>query len=348
MPSCEKRGWIVAGCNRLQNGDVSKANLIAREIMLDVRRCVPHDRSREYLAGFSGGALRAYDLSRLFWNEFAGIVAFGGWLGEEQAPMVYPERMAVAQVNGNSDKGAKTYIDRDTAILREREIRTKLFTFDGGHGVAPAPVVDAALNWLDEDWLTYRDTHAREQAEWLRETADRAVASGHTKAAIEALLKLSILYPFTAAAEDAAPALEKLAGTADETVLAELAFADVHPRIGEILLYRARECADLDMGKRLLFRELAWRAQPQDFEAASLLARTLCAGDTPAVRRAVTLAEQALALCDAYYPAWETRALAAAKLGHKEEARKYARFALDFVPEGERNAVQRSLGSLLK
>jgi len=220
-------------------------------------------------------------------------------------------------------------------------------SFTAKHSLTSLEVESSKMQ-IDDDWRTHRDPRTQELAEGLRKTAELAVTSGNTKTAIESYLNLYIFYPLTDAATGSDTALEKLVNTADETTLAKLAFADKHPRTGFILMCQARECGNLAFGKRLMFRELAWRTQPQDFEAMSLLAFTLCEGDTTAVLRAARLAEQALELCDAYYPAWEAKAMAAFKLGHEKEARQYARSALDFVPEDKRNALKKSLGSILR
>jgi hypothetical protein len=60
--------------------------------------------------------------------------------------------MAVAIINGESDKNANAWVADDTAALRRSSCRIKAFPFPGAHVVAPPDITDHAIAWLEEDW----------------------------------------------------------------------------------------------------------------------------------------------------------------------------------------------------
>ncbi len=155
-PAAEKYGWAVVGCNYLRNrmGGKYPAGFeakMAREIMDDVESRLSIDPSRRYLAGLSGGASRAYEIASSFDREFAGILAFAGWLGVYDDGRTYPTGLAVAIINGRSDRGAERYRRIDTEILERDGAVVRSFFFDGGHSMPSAPefIVEAA-GWLEE------------------------------------------------------------------------------------------------------------------------------------------------------------------------------------------------------
>ncbi len=151
QPAAERFGWMIAGCNQLRNrmGDPELAAKMTREIMADVEKRVPVAPERIYLAGFSGGAMRSYTITRTFDRSFAGILAFGGWIGNYDEGNVYPSGLAVAMVNGLQDRGAQRYGPRDAALLEPFGITVRSFDFDGGHTVPGPEVIEEAVGWLE-------------------------------------------------------------------------------------------------------------------------------------------------------------------------------------------------------
>ncbi|TWT81555.1 hypothetical protein CA13_30080 [Planctomycetes bacterium CA13] len=148
-------GWLLVGCDKLRNGmaDDDLEIEIEDEILADVLKHVPHDTQRIYLGGFSGGAMRAYGITARRAEPYAGIVAFGGWLGGpsyQDAP--YRENMSVAMVTGVRDLGASGWVTIDTKTLKQRNCSVKHFCFAGGHSVSPPKTTRAAIGWLDEQW----------------------------------------------------------------------------------------------------------------------------------------------------------------------------------------------------
>lgn len=149
--SANKVGWMVIGCDRLKNGMNGDEEIaIQTEFLADVRKFIPYDPARLYYGGFSGGAMRGYHMTHEHKDRCAGILAFGGWLGmDDKITQPFQKKMAVAMVNGEGDKGALAYEDRDRGVLRHRNCDVKIFHFPGGHGVAPVEVIDEAIAWMD-------------------------------------------------------------------------------------------------------------------------------------------------------------------------------------------------------
>lgn len=150
--SANRVGWMVIGCDRLKNGMSDEdAAPITKELFADFHKFIPYDTDRLYFGGFSGGAARAYHLTWKHKDRCAGILAFGGWLGlGEDLEKPFQKKMTVAMVNGDTDKGALSYEDRDKGILSHRRSNVKIFHFPGGHGVAPRETIDKAVQWMDE------------------------------------------------------------------------------------------------------------------------------------------------------------------------------------------------------
>lgn len=155
LPSASKLGWIVVGVDQLKNGmDEDLENAMESEAFEAIMNQVPHHPRRIYLGGMSGGAMRAYGLTYKYEEApIAGILAMGGWLGgSKYYDKDFRKYMAVAMVNGDSDSGANNYVDRDTDVLEDRRCEVEVFSFSGGHQIAPEDTLDEALAWLDKDW----------------------------------------------------------------------------------------------------------------------------------------------------------------------------------------------------
>jgi hypothetical protein len=156
--STDRAGWIAIGCDKLKNGmDGGKLEeKMEDEVLEDIYRNIPHDPRRIYLAGHSGGAMRAYGIAARRKEPFAGILAFGGWLGgKEFQKKPYCQYMAVAMVNGDQDESSNSWAQGDAKALENSKCHVKQFSFPGGHPMTASPeVTDQCLRWLQEDWET--------------------------------------------------------------------------------------------------------------------------------------------------------------------------------------------------
>lgn len=155
QPAAESAGWLLVGCDKLRNGMKDNDLEIEMEddVLDDLLKNLPHDPKRVYLGGFSGGAMRAYGITARRSEPYAGILAYGGWLGgPEYQDEPYRENMSVAMINGISDQGAGGWMPIDTKTLLKRNCTVKHFSFVGGHQVAPSELTGAAIDWLEEQW----------------------------------------------------------------------------------------------------------------------------------------------------------------------------------------------------
>jgi poly(3-hydroxybutyrate) depolymerase len=159
--SVKKANWIVIGCDKLRNSsDKSKPwTIMEDEALDDIYARIPHNHDRIYLAGFSGGAMRAYGLASRRPERFAGILAYAGWLGgPKYQKKKYCSHMAVAMVNGKKDKGPNAYQKGDMRALMLWDCRVKTFPFNGGHQMPSKGVTSAAIRWLELDWKNHGST----------------------------------------------------------------------------------------------------------------------------------------------------------------------------------------------
>ena len=151
--SAAKAGWIAIGVDRLKNrAEGANVGRMEDEVLADIFTRIPHNGDRVYLGGFSGGALRAFRLSSQLRAQrpIAGVFSYGGWLGGERGRQwSFPANMAVAFINGADDTAANHQIEGDTAALRGSRRVIRVFSFPGGHVVAPALVTDEVMAWME-------------------------------------------------------------------------------------------------------------------------------------------------------------------------------------------------------
>ncbi len=158
--SAEKAGWIVVGCDKVKNGmeegELRKeAIMIEDAILAEVQASIPHDKDRVYLSGFSGGAMQSYRLTaRRPDIKFAGVLAFGGWLGgPDYQKLDFPKGLAVAMINGDQDKNANSWVEPDSKVLKRKHWKTEYFSFPGGHTMPSPDVIDKAIEWIQDQPL---------------------------------------------------------------------------------------------------------------------------------------------------------------------------------------------------
>lgn len=159
QPSCEAAGWVLACANGLGNTAIANEDIVTREIMDDVRQRIPHDRRRFYLAGLSGGAWRANSVAREYWNEAAGLLLMGCWIGDYDDYTVFPDRLAVARVNGLDDICAIASEPEDLVYYTQTMVRVHDVHFAGGHEIGPTNAISEALDWLDEDFTNVGESY---------------------------------------------------------------------------------------------------------------------------------------------------------------------------------------------
>ena len=118
-PAAESAGWLLVGCDKLRNGmkDHDLEVEMEDEVLDDMFKHLPHDPKRVYLGGFSGGAMRAYGITARRTEPYAGIIAYGRWLGgPDYQEEPYRENMSVAMINGISDRGSNMSMASSSAL----------------------------------------------------------------------------------------------------------------------------------------------------------------------------------------------------------------------------------------
>lgn len=148
--SCESLGWVGVGCDTFRNGvNDDELDPLFKELLPVIEASVIHDPQRLHTGGISGGASRALQYTAKFDRPWKGVISCGGWLGK-QFDLEYRKDMAVAWVNGDTDKGANFWIEQDSKALKNRRCKTKLFAFPGGHVIGPPEVLTEAMRWVEE------------------------------------------------------------------------------------------------------------------------------------------------------------------------------------------------------
>jgi len=155
QPSCEAAGWVLACANELRNESIPNQDIKIREILDDVRRRIVYARERFYLAGLSGGSWRVQTIAREYWDEATGVLLMGCWIGDYDDYTVFPDRLAIARVNGSSDLPPA----KDTNYYARSAVRVHDIVFDGGHEIGPTQSISAALAWLEEDFAEVGHTY---------------------------------------------------------------------------------------------------------------------------------------------------------------------------------------------
>ncbi|MFA9262879.1 MAG: hypothetical protein ACEQSB_06055 [Undibacterium sp.] len=149
-------GITVVSLDYFRNTDDNSAEeeeMLARfgELLPQIEVIVPHDEKRIFMGGISGGAWRAYHYSAQIARPWAGILAYGGWLGGKEYGYLHYPRMRVAMVNGDKDAAANQYIEPDSSHLQADGSVVSVHAFEGGHQLAPPTVQEKALRWLVND-----------------------------------------------------------------------------------------------------------------------------------------------------------------------------------------------------
>lgn len=118
-------------------------------VLRDVMERVNYDPSALYTAGFSGGAVAAYDFTKFYRPHVTGVFAMGGWLGNRHAAYDrYRSGLLVARANGDSDTGANYYMNVDASHLNSFGVVISDYSFSGGHQLAPNSTKRIVFDWL--------------------------------------------------------------------------------------------------------------------------------------------------------------------------------------------------------
>jgi len=148
----ETVGMVIIACGTFRNTGDNHA--IEREYLARFKEVFPQilenimiDPDKVFMGGASGGAWRAYHYSAWVKHPWAGIYANVGWLGgRAYYDLPYPSGMRVAMVNGSLDNS--NWTESDMKLLEDAGNTVALFSFEGGHQVAPYESQVKAFNWM--------------------------------------------------------------------------------------------------------------------------------------------------------------------------------------------------------
>jgi predicted peptidase len=148
--ACEELGWIGVACDTFKNGqDNNILDPLFGKLLPIIEKNIPHDPEHLYMGGISGGASRALHYTAKFERPWKGIISCGGWLAKAH-DLEYCKGMAIAWVNGDKDENANSWIEKDSAALKLRDCKTKVFHFPSGHEIGPPETLAEAMKWAQE------------------------------------------------------------------------------------------------------------------------------------------------------------------------------------------------------
>jgi len=335
-PSCEAAGWVLVCPYVLNNDNLFHTRRVESEVLWDARRRIPHNRSRVYLAGLSGGAWRANRIAHELPGEFAGVLSFGGWIGWYDEINRFPDRLAVCTVNGVGDPSKVQQEPVDEWYYTQTLVRVRHVYWHGGHDIAPPGTVDVALAWFDADYAATGSTFVSALAPALATNAylqaTSAVASGQYTVAATNAVEILWRHPESGLTRGADELVVALFGS--NTIRSQIALTNPPADaagISHALMQRGlhyQEGFPREWGRA--FHEAALEFNPANARAMAELARVLL-GDAEwrhtEWARASALLAAALQLSPTNFYVKEQAARYEAEYGGLERALAYGRAA---------------------
>ncbi|MBL9126688.1 MAG: hypothetical protein JNL97_03525 [Verrucomicrobiales bacterium] len=145
----------------------------------DVRHRVRYDPTALYAGGFSGGAWVSYDFAKYYRPFVAGVLAFGGWLGDQYGPTDrFLPGLLVVRAAGISDPTG-TARASDPPYLESYGAVDRVWRYPGGHVMPADPVKRECLAWV----IDQRTSAGPDDERDARARADRwavAIAQGQS------------------------------------------------------------------------------------------------------------------------------------------------------------------------
>lgn len=169
--SASKLGWVVMSSHNSLSDSAPELNEMAMEAMLkSAQERLSIDRSRLYLAGFSGTARAVLRFAVTLRGNVAGVIAVGGALGFELGG---PETAFA----GDSTfayfgaAGARDFNHDEVLAMADRfgtmHVPFRVAVFDGGHSWPPPEVCGEAIEWLE--LRSMRSGRRAADSAWVRQ-----------------------------------------------------------------------------------------------------------------------------------------------------------------------------------
>ena len=151
--SAARLGWVVVSSYNSRSDSLAELNDQAMEAMLrSAQDRISMDRSRLYLAGFSGTARAVLRFSVTLRGHVAGVIAAGGALGFELGG---PETIFAGDSTFGyfGGAGAHDFNYEEVVAMAERfatmNVPYRLAVFPGRHNWPPADICGEAMEWLE-------------------------------------------------------------------------------------------------------------------------------------------------------------------------------------------------------
>ena len=278
----EDRGWIIVSFHEMGNLAGEDDDRRTWDILRHFKANVLHDGARVYVSGASGGSCRAYEMARNYRGAFAGNIDHVGWMCLYDNTVRYPERLAVAHLVGQPWAMDGGYAAEDRRILERDGVRREQFHGNFGHKFAPAPLIDKALDWLEEDYGTngtrYVDPEAEAKAQALLEQTTESLDKGDFSEALLTAGKIVAQYAYTTAWLDVHDMMLDIAEHLPlRPPVEQLGDMDWLPELQKCLYHYALafQSPGFEPEGRLAYAKLAHWVLPQEGMARLLLADEL-------------------------------------------------------------------------
>jgi predicted esterase len=146
-------GWVVMSSYNSRSDSLPALNDDAMEAMLSsAQERLSIDRSRLYLAGFSGTARAVLQFSVPLRGHIAGVIAVGGALGAERGgpETIFAGDSSFAYFGA---AGTRDFNYQEVLAMADRfttaNIPSRVAVFDGPHSWPPAEICRQAMEWFE-------------------------------------------------------------------------------------------------------------------------------------------------------------------------------------------------------
>lgn len=155
IEACKSLGLACAAVREAGNGVKPQQRVrMTLDVLDEVRRLIPLDPDRTYIAGFSGGARMACLTGFALPELFGGILSIGAAGEMREEPYLRHrciDRLSVAFVVGEKDFNRAEAERFKGPILKDMGVRSLVRVVPGGgHGVPDAKVLAETIRWLEE------------------------------------------------------------------------------------------------------------------------------------------------------------------------------------------------------
>ncbi|WP_157368614.1 alpha/beta hydrolase [Zavarzinella formosa] len=185
--ACKELGFVFIGVREAGNDCPMKKRVrIVLDVLDEVRRTLPTDPDRTYVAGFSGGGRIACSIAFALPEHFGGVLSFcaaeefrqESWLRQRCI-----DRLSVAFVTGTEDFNRGEVERWRGPQLKMVGARSRVWVQDKlGHGIPDGKIIPETLRWLDEGVKPrqelakkYPATRAKTDTEPTREDAAKTL-----------------------------------------------------------------------------------------------------------------------------------------------------------------------------